>query len=389
MERPIYLDYQATTPLDPRVLEKMLPFFTENFGNAASTSHLPGQQAHDAVESARETIAANINGSPLGLVFTSGATESINLALKGVASFYNGQEKNHIITCQTEHPAVLDCCAWLEQNGFQITYLPVNNDGCLDMNLLDNAISARTLLISLMYANNETGVLHDVATIGTLAKTKGVFFHCDAVQALGKEPLDVEALGIDLLSFSAHKIYGPKGIGGLWVRRKNPRVRLNLQMHGGGHERGFRSGTLNVPGIVGLAEALQLCQTTREQEHARLQTLTHLFLARLKSLDVTFQVNGHLKNRLAGSLNLRFPGTSSAALIRLTPQIAAARGSACTSAVPAPSRVLLAMGLSADAANESLRICFGRMTTETEVNLAASFLAEGIKKVALEQATSP
>lgn len=373
----IYLDYQATTPLDPRVLEVMLPFLRQDFGNAASTQHRFGQRAAEAVNRSRTAISQAINGSELGLVFTSGATESINLALKGLADFYTDRPRNHIVTARTEHPAVIDCCQWLEGKGFQVTYLPVNSQGHLDLNQLEQAVTERTQAISIMYANNETGVLHDVGAVGAIAKAKGAFFHCDAVQAIGKEPLDVEALGIDLLSFSGHKIYGPKGIGGLWVRRKNPRVRLGHQIHGGGHQRGFRSGTLNVPGIVGLAHAFQLCLEERDAENRRLLALRSLFLELLSRAGLAYTVNGDLERRLAGNLNLRFHGVSAAKLLNLIPTLAMARGSACTAAVPAPSRVLLAMGLTPDQAQESLRIGFGRMTTEDEVRLAVERLAEG------------
>lgn len=378
---PIYLDFQATTPLDPRVLEDMLPFFTTHYGNAASTAHDYGQKAALAVETSRERIAQHINGSPLGLVFTSGATESINLALKGLADFYSNSPKNHVITCQTEHPAVLDCFTWLETKGFEVTYLPVNAAGHLNLEQLTDTITDQTLAISIMFANNETGVLHDVASIGTIAKQKGVFFHCDAVQAIGKLPLDVETMGIDLLSFSGHKIYGPKGIGGLWVRRKHPRVRLGLQIHGGGHERGFRSGTLNVPGIVGLSKALDLCLEEQASESKRLENLRQEFLACLYSAQVSVDVNGDLDARLPHNLNLRFTGISAAKLMNACPQLAISRGSACTSAVPSPSRVLLAMGLSAQAASESLRISFGRTTTRSQSLLAAKILVNGVESL--------
>lgn len=387
--KPIYLDYQATTPLDPRVLDAMLPYLTDQFGNAASSSHGFGQHAAKAVNTARERIAANIGGSPLGLVFTSGATESINLALKGIASHYGSEPKNHIITCQTEHPAVMDTCQWLETQGFQLTYMPVQKDGRLDLGELEQAITEQTLALSIMFANNESGVIHDIAAIGALAKTRGVFFHCDGVQAVGKVPLNVETLGIDLLSFSAHKIYGPKGMGALWVRRKQPRVRMGLQMHGGGHERGFRSGTLNVPGIVGLDCALDLCIQHQSEAQAHLFQCRQHFLDALQAQQIAYEINGNMTHRLAGNLNLRFPNISAAKLMQAVPSLALARGSACTSAVPSPSRVLMAMGLSAKQAGESLRISFGRMTTLAEVEKAAKIIIQAIQTMPLSADENP
>ena len=376
---PIYLDYQATTPLDPRVLATMQPYLAEDFGNAASHAHAYGQRAAEAVAAAREEIAQAINGSPLGLVFTSGATESINLALKGLAEFYGPSPRDHIITCVTEHPAVRDCCVWLETKGFRVTVLPVDSGGHLDLDQVAEAMDDRTLALSVMAANNETGVLHNVAALGALAKEKGVFFHCDAVQALGRVPIDVETMGIDLLSISGHKIYGPKGVGALWLRRKHPRVRLVPQMHGGGHERGFRSGTLNVPAIVGLAHALKLCLAERGTEERRFSALRDHLFEGLTQEGISFELNGDPVKRLACNLNLRFPGVSAARLMAATPQLALSRGSACTSAVPSPSRVLLAMGLDARAAAESLRISLGRMTTAEDLETVLSSLVSGVE----------
>ena len=376
----IYLDYQATTPLDPRVLERMMPYLTGNFGNAASTAHDYGAAAAEAVAESRRTLAHRIGGDPLGLVFTSGATESINLALKGLADQYGGN-KRHLITCRTEHPAVLDCAAYLENRGFRVTYLAVDRDGHLDLNALAEAVRADTLAISLMYANNETGVFHPVEAIGRLAKERGVFFHCDGAQAVGKARIDVEEMGIDLLSISAHKMYGPKGVGALYLRRKNPRVRLAPQIHGGGHERGFRSGTLNVPGIVGMAEALRLADDEREQENRRLVNLRNELLAGLRAAGATFHINGDPDRRLAGNLNLRFPGISAAALLKALPELALSRGSACSSAVPSPSPVLLAMGLTAEQAGQSLRIGLGRFTTAADIRLAGELFQRALNEL--------
>ncbi|CAM2068526.1 Cysteine desulfurase [Sulfidibacter corallicola] len=373
----IYLDYQATTPLDPRVFTVMQPYFTRVFGNPASRGHDYGREAAEAVNGAREAVARMIGGSPLGLVFTSGATEANNLALKGLFEQHRDRAR-HFVSCRTEHPAVLDVLAHLVERGAEVTWLEPDRSGHIDPDELRRAIRPDTLAVSLMYANNETGVVHDVAAIGAITRDAGVFFHCDATQAAGKLPLDVGETGIDLLTFSGHKIYGPKGIGALYAGRSRPRVRLVSQMHGGGHERGFRSGTLNVPAIVGLAAALDLAENEREREAALLKKQREALLHRLRAADVAFQINGDPVAGLPGCLNLRFVGVDGAALQQAVPRLAFSRGSACSSAVPTPSKVLLAMGLGAIEAGESLRLSLGRFTSDAEVETAAELLIEAV-----------
>ena len=372
---PIYLDNNATTPVDPRVLESMLPFFTKYFGNAASHSHTFGWEAEAAVKYAREQVAQLINAEPNEIIFTSGATESDNLALKGIFEMY-AAKGNHIITVSTEHKAVLDSCAHLEKLGADITYLNVKKDGLIDLKELENAIKPDTILIAAMYANNETGAIQPVKEIGAIAKKHGVLFFSDATQAVGKIPVDVIHDNIDLLAFSAHKIYGPKGVGALYIRRKNPRVRLAAQIDGGGHERGFRSGTLNVPGIVGFGKACELCKLEMQKDGDNLKVLRDkLELAVLKTRKGT--VNGSTEFRLSHVSNMSFKNKNSAELMgKLSKTIALSSGSACTSATLSPSFVLKAMGLSDEEALGSLRFGLGRFTTEEEIDYTIGQLTE-------------
>ena len=374
----IYLDHQATTPLDPRVFEAMEPWLRNEFGNAASRSHAPGNRAADAVAKAREQIAALIGAPALSMIFTSGATESLNLAIKGLATQY-GDKKRHFITSRTEHPAVLDCVDWLETQGFEITRLDVDRFGVPDEEMLRNHLRDDTLAVVLMAANNEVGAVPDLERIGSIIHESGVFFVCDGAQAVGKIPVDVERMKIDLLAISAHKFYGPKGVGALFIRRKNPRVRLHAQMHGGGHERGYRSGTLNVPGIVGLGMAAQIAASEMSHDREHLSTLSQHFLRCLDDTQTYYEINGPMKARLPGNLNLRFPDIPSAMLIEHTPELAISAGSACTSAVPKPSHVLRAMGLSGEAASECVRIGVGRFTTADEISQAADIIAQAVQ----------
>ncbi len=380
MNTPIYLDNHATTPLDPRVLDAMMPYLTDKFGNAASRNHAFGWEAEKAVEEARKKIAALIGGSAKEIVFTSGATESDNLAIKGVAEMY-AEKGNHIITSVTEHKAVLDTCKKLEKRGCRITYLPVQRDGLVDLDQLRAAIDDKTILISIMHANNEIGVLQPVAEIGRIAHERGVLFHCDAVQSVGKVPFDVEAFSVDLVSISAHKIYGPKGVGALWVRRKNPRVQLTAQMDGGGHERGMRSGTLNVPGIVGLGEACAICQRELAEETARMLALRDRLRQRLEaSLDEVY-INGSMEHRLPGSLNISFAYVEGESLLMGINDIAVSSGSACTSASLEPSYVLKALGVGDDLAHTSIRFGIGRFNTEEEIDYTATRVIEVVRKL--------
>jgi cysteine desulfurase len=380
MKTPIYLDNHATTPLDPRVLEAMLPYLTEKFGNAASRNHSFGWEAEKAVEEARNKVASLIGGAPKEIVFTSGATESDNLAIKGVAEMY-AERGNHIITEVTEHKAVLDTCKKLEKHGYRVTYLPVKRDGLIDLDQLRDAITDKTILISIMHANNEIGVIQPVGEIGRIAHERGVLFHCDAVQGVGKVPLNVEADHLDLVSISAHKIYGPKGVGALWVRRKNPRVQLTAQMDGGGHERGMRSGTLNVPGIVGLGEACAICQREMAAESARLLGLREKLRRRLEAeLDEVY-VNGSMEHRLPNSLNMSFAYVEGESLLMGMNDIAVSSGSACTSASLEPSYVLKALGVSDDLAHTSIRFGLGRFNTEEEIDYVAGRVIEVVKKL--------
>jgi len=364
---PIYMDNHATTPMDPRVLETMLPYFGKIFGNAASRNHQFGWEAEQAVDLAREQIAKLIGCTAKEIIFTSGATESNNLAIKGVAEMYK-ERGNHIITQVTEHKATLDTCKRLEKSGFRITYLPVQADGLIDLDDLKRAMDDKTILVSIMYANNEIGVIQPIAEIGKLCKEKGVIFHSDAVQAVGKIPVNVITDGIDLLSLSGHKIYGPKGVGALYVRRRNPRVQLAEQINGGGHERGMRSGTLNVPGIVGLGAACELCMNEMAAEAAREIELRDYLRAKLeKALDYTV-VNGNMEHHLPGNLNMSFVYVEGESLLMGINDIAVSSGSACTSATLEPSFVLKALGLGDDVAHSSIRFGLGRFNTKAEVD---------------------
>jgi cysteine desulfurase len=379
MKIPIYLDYHATTPVDPRVLEAMLPYFTHDFGNAASKSHPFGWRAEEAVEAARAEVGKLIGASAKEIVWTSGATESNNLAIKGVAQFYR-EKGRHLVTCRTEHKAVLDSMHALERQGYEVTFLDVEPDGRLDPARLAAALRPDTILVSVMHANNESGVVHPVEELGRITRAAGVLFHCDAVQSVGKIPFDVESANADLVSLSAHKMYGPKGVGALYVRRK-PRVRLVAQMDGGGHERGFRSGTLNVPGIVGFGKAAELARAERDAEAARVLALRErLREGLLAQLDLV-TVNGSLEHRVPGNLNVSFAYVEGEALMMAIKDVAVSSGSACTSASLEPSYVLRAMGVSEDLAHSSIRFGLGRFTTEEEIDYVARLVAAKVKKL--------
>ncbi|WP_027249952.1 IscS subfamily cysteine desulfurase [Planktothrix agardhii] len=383
-KRPIYLDCNATTPVDPLVLEAMSPYFTEYFGNAASINHIYGWEAEAAVKQAREIIANGINCSPEEIIFTSGATESNNLALKGVAEAYFNKGR-HIITVITEHNAVLDPCHYLETLGFEVTYLGVKSDGIIDLSDLKIALRPDTILVSIMAANNEIGVLQPLAEIGELCHSHEVLFHTDAAQAIGKIPLDVQQLNIDLMSLTAHKIYGPKGIGALYVRRRNPRVKLAPQLHGGGHERGMRSGTLCTPQIVGFAKAIEIALSQRLIETQRLIQLRENLWNKLSTLEGIY-LNGHPTQRLAGNLNISIDGVDGQALLLgLQTMMAVSSGSACTSTKIEPSHVLKALGHSDNLAYASIRFGLGRFTTESEINQVAEHTIntiQALRKVA-------
>lgn len=380
MKLPVYLDNHATTRVDPRVFEAMAPYFTEMFGNAASRSHSFGWEAEAAVDRARCQIAELIGASEKEIVFTSGATESNNLALKGVAEAY-ANRGNHIITQATEHKSVLDVCKRLEKKGFRITYLPVQKDGRIDLDQLCDSITDQTILISIMYANNEIGVVQPVREIGKIAKQKGVLFHSDAVQAVGKIPVDVAADGIDLMSLTAHKVYGPKGVGALYVRRKDPRVQLAAQIDGGGHERGMRSGTLNVPGIVGLGAACEIARREMPEESVRLSRLRDRLKDKLLSELSEIYINGSLEYRLPHNLNVSFAYVESESLLMGLHDVALSSGSACTSATLEPSYVLQALGVPDDLAHASIRFGIGRFNTEEEIDYAAGRVVEVVKKL--------
>lgn len=380
MKLPIYMDNHATTPVDPRVFEAMTPYFTGLFGNAASRNHVFGWQAEEAVEKARKQIADLIGANPKEIVFTSGATESDNLALKGVAEMY-AEKGNHIITAATEHKAVLDTCKRLEKNGYRVTYLPVQQDGLVDLDMLRDAITDKTILISIMYANNEIGVLQPVAEIGKIAKEKGVLFHTDAVQAAGKVPFNVIKDNVDLASISAHKMYGPKGVGALYVRRRNPRVQITAQMDGGGHERGMRSGTLNVPGIVGMGKAAELCMQEMTEESKRLSYLRDKLKDKLLSdLDEVY-INGSMEHRLPHNLNISFAYVEGESLLMGINDVAVSSGSACTSATLEPSYVLKALGAGDDLAHSSIRFGLGRFNTEEEVDYVGEKVVSVVRKL--------
>lgn len=375
--RPIYLDCHATTPVDPRVVDAMVPFFTTHFGNPSSLSHQYGWEAEAAVKQARTLIAEGIGAAPAEIVFTSGATEANNLALKGVAEAYFNKGR-HVVTVKTEHSAVLDPCAYLQTLGFEVTYLPVNCKGLIDLEELERSLRNDTILVSVMAANNEIGVLQPLAEIGQRCRDRGVLFHTDAAQAIGKIDLDVQRQHIDLLSITAHKIYGPKGIGALYVRRRNPRVSLAPQLHGGGHERGMRSGTLYTPQIVGLGAALELAWQLQHEEQRRLQELRDLLWHALKSLP-GIHLNGHPTQRLAGNLNISFDGVDGQALLLgLRSVVALSSGSACSSTNTAPSHVLKALGHSDELAHASLRFGIGRFNTQAEIAHVAKVCRETV-----------
>jgi cysteine desulfurase len=378
---PIYMDNHATTPTDRRVLEAMLPYFTEKFGNAASRNHSFGWEAEEAVDKARNQIAALINAKPKEIIFTSGATESDNLAIKGVVEFYK-DKGNHVITCVTEHKAVLDSCRALERAGkASVTYLPVDHHGMVDPDDVRKAVTDKTVLITIMYANNEIGTIHPVGEIGRLAKEKGIVFHCDAVQAVGKVPVDVERDGIDLLSLSAHKIYGPKGVGAIYVRSKGPRIRITAQMDGGGHERGMRSGTLNVTGIVGLGKACEIAKAEMSDEGRRLTELRNKLQAGIfERLDDVF-LNGHPTERLPGNLNLSFAYVEGESLLMGISDVAVSSGSACTSATLEPSYVIRALGTDEELAHSSIRFGLGRFNTEEEVDFVTDRVCSEVKRL--------
>ncbi len=377
---PIYMDHHATTPVDPRVLEAMLPYFTEKFGNAASRNHSFGWTAEEAVENARAQIARLINATPKEIIFTSGATESNNLAIKGAAEMYR-EKGNHIITQVTEHKAVLDTCKRLEKYGYQVTYLPVERDGRINPDDLRRAITPKTILISIMYANNEIGVIQPIEEIGRIAKEHGVLFHCDGVQAVGKIPVDVQKDGIDLLSLSAHKIYGPKGVGALYVRRRNPRVQLAAIIDGGGHERGMRSGTLNVPGIVGLGKACEICMNEMATEGERLRRLRDRLKAGIEARLDEVYVNGSMVHRLPNNLNMSFAYVEGESLLMGINDVAVSSGSACTSATLEPSYVLKALGVGEDLAHTSIRFGLGRFNTEEEVDYVVERVVETVNRL--------
>jgi len=377
---PIYLDNHATTPMDPRVLEAMLPYFMEKFGNAASRNHAFGWAAEEAVETARDQIAKLIGATPKEIIFTSGATESDNLAIKGVAEMYR-EKGNHIITAVTEHKAVLDTCKRLEKYGYRVTYLPVQKDGLVDLEDLKRAIDDKTILVTIMAANNEIGILQPWAEIGKICRERGVLFHTDAVQAVGKVPIDVNKDNIDLLSISGHKIYGPKGVGALYVRRKNPRVQVSAIIDGGGHERGMRSGTLNVPGIVGLGKACELARLEMAEEAKKLGGLRDRLKDRIMGrLDEVF-INGTMEHRLPGNLNISFAYVEGESLLMGINDVAVSSGSACTSATLEPSYVLKALGTGDDLAHSSIRFGIGRFNNEAEVDYVADRVCETVERL--------
>jgi len=377
---PIYMDNHATTPLDPRVLDAMMPYLTGVFGNAASRNHSFGWEAEQAVEKAREQIAKLIGATAKEIIFTSGATESNNLAIKGIAEMYR-ERGNHIITQATEHKAVLDTCKRLEKAGYRVTYLPVQADGLIDLEDLKRAMDNDTILVSIMYANNEIGVIQPIREIGALCHEKGVLFHTDAVQAVGKVPVNVIADNIDVLSLSGHKLYGPKGVGALYVRRRNPRVQISEQINGGGHERGMRSGTLNVPGIVGLGAACEICGVEMDAEGKREQELRDYMRAKFeKALDYV-HVNGNMDHHLPGNLNMSFVYVEGESLLMGINDIAVSSGSACTSATLEPSYVLKALGLGDDVAHSSIRFGIGRFNTKEEVDYVSDKLIDVVQKL--------
>ena len=378
MKQPIYLDYSATTPVDPRVAEKMIPFLTESFGNPASRSHSYGWTAEEAVDNARLEVAKLVNCDDKEIVWTSGATESINLAVKGAAQFYKTKGK-HIITLKTEHKATLDTFRELERQGFEATYLDVQENGLIDMNVFNAALRPDTILVSILFVNNEIGVIQPIAEIGEICRNKGIIFHVDAAQATGKVPIDLQTLKVDLMSFCAHKTYGPKGIGALFVRRK-PRVRLEAQMHGGGHERGFRSGTLATHQIVGMGEAFRIARLEMATESERIRMLRDRLLAGFKGMEEVY-VNGDLEQRVPHNLNVSFNFVEGESLIMGIKELAVSSGSACTSASLEPSYVLRALGRNDEMAHSSIRFSIGRYTTEADIDFAINLMRERIGKL--------
>ncbi|WP_027824270.1 IscS subfamily cysteine desulfurase [Laribacter hongkongensis] len=375
---PIYLDYSATTPIDPRVAEKMIPFLTEKFGNPASRSHSYGWEAEEAVENARAEVARLINADPKEIIWTSGATESDNLAIKGAAHFYQSRGK-HLITVKTEHKAVLDTCRELEREGFEVTYLPVQENGLIDLEVFKAAIRPDTIVVSVMFVNNEIGVIQDIPAIGDICREKGIIFHVDATQAPGKVRIDLSELKVDLMSLSAHKVYGPKGIGALYVRRK-PRVRLEAQMHGGGHERGFRSGTLATHQIVGMGEAFRIAREEMDEEQACIARLRDRMWNGIKDMEEVY-INGDLEHRVPNNLNVSFNFVEGESLIMAIKELAVSSGSACTSASLEPSYVLRALGRNDELAHSSIRFTLGRFTTEEEIDFAVRLLNDKIGKL--------
>ena len=377
---PIYMDYHATTPVDPRVMAEMLPYFTEKYGNAASRNHVYGWVAEEAVAQAREQVAKLIGASSKEIIFTSGATESDNLAIKGVAEMYR-EKGDHLITVTTEHKAVLDACKRLEKSGYHTTFLPVQKDGLVDLDDLKRACNEKTILVTVMAANNEIGVLQPIAEIGRFCHERGILFHTDATQAVGKMPINVDEMGIDIMSISGHKMYGPKGIGALYVRRKNPRVQLAPIMDGGGHERGMRSGTLNVTGIVGLGKACEICGQEMAEESCRLAGLRNRLRDRIVGeLDEVY-INGSMEHRLPNNLNLSFAYVEGESLLMGISDVAVSSGSACTSATLEPSYVLKALGTADELAHSSIRFGLGRFNTQAEVDYVADRVIETVKRL--------
>ena len=379
MER-IYLDNQATTPIDPKVFAAMEPWFKGKFGNAASRNHPYGWEAEEAVEIAREKVAHILGAMPKEIIYTSGATEANNLAIQGVARFYKDKGR-HIITINTEHKAVLDVCDYLEKEGFEITRLPVQTDGLLDINKFEDSIRSDTILASVMHANNEIGVIQPIKELGVICKNKGIIFHVDAAQSVGKLPTNVENMGIDLLSISAHKFYGPKGVGALYIRRKNPRVQLQPIMFGGGHERGIRSGTLPVPNIVGLGKACDIAADVMNKENLRISQLRDSLIKGIKAENPNAKINGSMEYRVAGNLNMSFPGANNEAIIAAVPDIAISSGSACTTSTMEPSHVLLALGMSKNEVYSSLRFGIGRFNNEKDIQIAVGSINSCMKKL--------
>ena len=378
MKKPVYLDYSATTPIDPRVVDAMLPFLREDFGNPASRSHAYGWRAEEAVEAARANVAALVNCDAKEIVWTSGATESINLALKGAAHFYK-EKGRHVITVKTEHKATLDTCRELEREGFEVTYLDVQENGLIDFSVLEQAIRPDTILVSVMYVNNEIGVIQDIPKIGALCRAKGIIFHVDSAQATGKVAIDLGTLQVDLMSFSAHKTYGPKGVGALFVRRK-PRIRLEAQIHGGGHERGMRSGTLPTHQIVGMGEAFRLAKEEMATENERIRALRDRLWSGLSEMEAVY-LNGDLDHRVPHNLNVSFNYVEGESLLMGIKDVAVSSGSACTSASLEPSYVLRALGRSDELAHSSIRFSVGRFTTEEDIDFTVALLKDKVAKL--------